>query len=217
MSKVLGPPPWLVTIVGAKASGKTELIRYLCYQYATDFQAIIVISPTSLNGFYQKFLPEAHIHSEYDPALIEKILERQEKLKSQGKISNVLLIMDDILSSQTTEFEKKKANVLSKLWSANRHWHISVVFVTQRLRACPKMCRENSDWVLICRTMRSAWDDIHDEFGTMDKREFYKFLEDGTRDYGILRYKANVSDSSEHYSGFRLPSEFINHQFRLKY
>ena len=38
---IFGQPPFLTMIVAAKASGKSELVRFITYQYARDFAYIV--------------------------------------------------------------------------------------------------------------------------------------------------------------------------------
>lgn len=214
---VCGKPPFLALLAGAKHSGKSELIRYICYSYASQFSYVIVFVPTKLNGFYQKFLPEAHIHDDYDEEVMKKIMTKQEELKKRDKPIHCLCIFDDVLGSSTIEFEKRKDNILNRIWTANRHWLLSCLVVTQRLKGVPKALRENLDYCFILRTMRSAWPDIHESFGHMDKKQFEHFLEENTANYKIIRYKANVGHPSQHYSVFSIPPNFLERSFKLCY
>ena len=209
--------PFLAMIIGAKASGKSELVRFLTYQYATAFSYVVVVSPTALNQFYQGFVPPQHIHQTYSDELIQSIVTKQETLKNAGKNTQCLLILDDILASPEVAFEKRKASILNTLFSANRHWNISLLIVAQKLRGLPKLCRENADFVCITRCMRSAWGDLYDEYGTMSKEEFYRMMENSTSDYKVLMFKANVSNVRDHWSCFKIPPDFLHRRFRLQF
>ena len=176
-----------------------------------------VISPTSLNGFYQEFLPEAHIHATYSDDIIQKILTRQETLIKAGKPCQMLLILDDILSSPDVQLQKTRASVLNTLWSANRHYGVNILVASQKLRGLPKLCRENADFVLFTRCMRSAWIDIFTEYGNTLRDEFYKMLEECTSDYKCLMFKSNVARASDHFSCFKVPESFLTRKFRLQY
>ena len=215
-AKVCGPNvPFLSLIVAAKHGGKSELCRFICYQYAQQFSYIVVFAPTSLNGFYQKFLPAAHIHDDYDEEIMKKILLKQSEYKKREKPVHCLVIFDDVLGSSTIDFEKRKDNVLNKIWTCQRHYNLSCVVITQRLKGVPKALRENVDWVFILRTMRSAWPDLHEAFGTMPLKEFEHFVELKTCNYKCIRYKANVSHPSQHYSVFSVPPDFLDRKFKL--
>jgi len=211
----LGAAPFLAMVIGAKCSGKSELVRYITYCYAKSFAYVVCISPTSLNGFHQGYLPANCIHSEYSDELIEKIIAKQEGLKKEGKMPQCLLILDDILADPSIRFESRKASVLNKVFSANRHYGLSVLIVAQKLRGLPKICRENSDVVLFTRTARSAWADIYEEYSHLPKDEFFEFIRRNTSDYKVIMYKAAVRNEADHFSVFRIPEGFLTRRFKL--
>ena len=215
-AKVCGPNvPFLCLLCGSKHSGKSELIRFICYQYASQFSYVVVFSPTSLNSYYQQFLPEAHVHNDYDEEIMKKVMAKQAEYKKRSKPVHCLVIFEDVLGSATIDLERRKDNVLNSIWTCNRHWNLSALVVTQRLKGVPKSLRENCDYVFILRTMRSAWPDIHEAFGTMERKEYERFLEANTSNYKIIRYKSNVSHPSQHYSVFSVPETFLSRRFRL--
>ena len=214
-ARIFGNPPWLVAACGAKASGKTVLVKYATYIYARDFSYITVISPSMINGWYQEFIDPKYIHGEYSDDLIQKIIDKQESFAKAGKTVHTLLILEDILASPEVRFEKRKASVLNKVFSANRHWNISVIIVAQKLKGLPRLCRDNCDHICFTRCMRSAYDDIYEGFGHLPKAEFYKFIEDGTREHRILMFTAQAKKGNEHFKCFSVPPEFLDKRFRL--
>ena len=213
--QIFGKPPFMTMIVAAKASGKSCLVRYLTYVYAKEFSYITCITPTALNGYYSQFLPEGHIHDTYSDELIQKVVDKQEGFKKAGKDVHMLLILDDILASPDVKFEQRKASILNKLFAANRHWNISLLICSQKLKGLPRLCRDNVDFTCIGRTMRSAWDDLYDEYGNTDKKAFFTFLEDGTQNYRFLLYQAQVEKASEHFKCFSVPASFQERKFRM--
>jgi len=214
----VGPtdPDWLVLMCGARHSGKTQCIKYVCRAYASVFAAIYVFCPTSLTGAYD-FLPKQYVHNDYDPEVMRGIMERQEAFKRANKNVHVLVIMDDILSSDTIDFEKRKQNELSRLWTANRHWNISVIVVTQSLRRVPRTLRDNVTYACIFRVMREAYAGLYETFGHTDKATFYKFLDENTRDFRVVLFKAEVSDPADHLKVFKLPPSELARKFTLIY
>ena len=217
-ARLFGKPPFFTLITGSKNSGKSELCRYIIRQYAQDFSNVEVIAPTMLNGFYQKIIPESHIRDTYSNEFVQELLAKQVVRKKSGKPIHLLLIFDDILACEAIRFETRKANVLNTLFCANRHYLVSLVIIVQKMKGVPPLCRLNVDYVCFTRCMRSAWADIYEEYsGNADKKEFFKMLEESTMDYKILMYRAKVARSSEHYSCFRIPPEFLTRKFRLLY
>ena len=57
---IFGPAPFLTLFCGAKHSGKTQCIKYVCRAYAHIFASIIVFCPTALTGAYD-FLPKKYV------------------------------------------------------------------------------------------------------------------------------------------------------------
>ena len=213
---IFGPPPWQVLLVGAKHSGKSELIKYLCRAYASQFSYIICMAPTALNGFYS-LLPEAHVHDDYDSEVVRKILDKQEAFTRAGKKVQALLILDDIVGSETIDFEKRRQNELSKIFAANRHYQLSVIVVTQSLKRVPRLLRDNVDYACIHRCMMQAYEGLHETFGHMPKKQFFAFLEQNTQDYQIILYKANVNNPKDHFAVFKLPQSELSRKFKLIY
>ena len=213
---IFGPAPWLVLACGAKHSGKTVCIKYVCRAYAHVFAAIVVFCPTALTGAYD-FLPKKYVFDDYDPVVMRDLMARQEEYKRAGKNVHVLVIMDDALSSETIDWEKRKQNELSRLWSANRHWNLSVIVVTQSLKRVPLLLRTNVDYCLIFRVMREAYAGLYEAFGHTDRATFFKFIEEQTREYRVIRFKANVSNPADHFSVFKLPEAELSRRFTLCY
>jgi len=213
---IFGPPPFLCLFVGSKHSGKSQVIKYTCRAYAGVFSQIICFCPTALTGFYD-FLPKHAVHNDYDPEIMRALMERQEAYKRAGKTVHVLVIMDDILSSDTIDFEKRKQNELSRLWSANRHWNISCIVVTQSLRRVPRLLRDNVDFACLFRVMREAYAGLYETFGHTDKATFYKFLDENTQDYRVVLFKSNVHDKADHLKVFKLPASELARKFTLIY
>jgi len=216
-ARIFGDPPFMCILNAAKASGKSILTRYLLYVYAHEFSYVTVISATALTGFYAEFIPQAFIHDKYEDSIVEAIIKKQETFKKAGKNIQTCLVLDDILADTNIRMEQRKANIMSKLYAANRHWNISLIICSQKLTSLPRLCRDNVDFCCIGRTMRSAWDQIYQDFGNMPKDEFYKMLEDGTRDYRFLLYTAQVKRASDHFKCFSVPSEFLRKRFRLMF
>ena len=68
----------VVVLIGKRETGKSFLVRDLLY-YHQDIPIGTVISGTEAgNGYYAKMVPKLFIHDEYNSAIIENILKRQE-------------------------------------------------------------------------------------------------------------------------------------------
>ena len=213
---IFGPAPWLTLICAAKHGGKTQVCRYVCRAYAHVFAAIVVFCPTAMTGAYD-FLPKKYVFDDYDPEVMRGIMDRQEQYKRAGKNVHVLCIFDDALSSETIAWEQRKQSELSRLWTANRHWQISIIVVTQSFKRVPRLLRDNIDFCVVGRVQREAYEGLFEAFRNTDRATFFNFIHDNTIDYSMILYKANVSDPADHFRCFKLPEAELNRRFTLIY
>ena len=123
--------------------------------------------------------------------------------------------MDDIIGSNTIDWEKRKQNELSRLWAANRHWNLSIIVVTQSLKRVPRLLRDNVDYACIFRVMREAYAGLYETFGHTDRATFFKFLEENTLNYKTILYKAAVANPNDHFQVFKIPEEAMARKFKL--
>ena len=78
------------------------------------------------------------------------------------------------------------------------------------------MLRGNADYSVISKVLASAVNDLYEEYGTMEKNDFKKFINEGTRGFNYLMYNSK-SDDDNGFSGFLIPPEFVDFKFKLKY
>tara|TARA_B110000211_G_scaffold221353_1_gene268885 strand:+ start:106 stop:414 length:309 start_codon:yes stop_codon:yes gene_type:complete len=77
----------VVVLIGKRGTGKSFLVKDLLY-FHTDLPIGTVVSGTeSANRFYGDFVPNAFIHDEVDPQLVQNIITRQ-KIVMKKKIRN---------------------------------------------------------------------------------------------------------------------------------
>ena len=97
---LMGKPPFLVLMQGMKKTGKSVLIKHICWQYRNVFQYIVVFSGSEqVNEAYGSFLPKQYIHSSYDSSVVNAIIEKQKKFKKAGKDVHCLIIWDDCMGA----------------------------------------------------------------------------------------------------------------------
>ena len=156
-------------------SGKSFLIKYICYQYRKLFNYIVVVAPMSDVNTDYNFLPKSYVHNKYDDSLVDKIIAKQTAYKKAGKNIHMLLVLDDVAATPNMNFKKQNFNSLNKLWSANRHLNISVCVICHQVKQAPPLLRGNADYSVISKVLSSALDDLWEEYGTFEnKNDFYK-------------------------------------------
>lgn len=169
-SLLFGEPPFMVALYSKKAGGKTTVIRFVAYTYKNFLKKIIVISETSdINQAYD-YLPKEYVHSKYDSKIINDLMGKQIANKKANKLEHVLLILDDVIGMNGLNFQKTKDNPLNQLFTANRHYNISMLVASQGVRCLPKLLRLNIDYAVILKNLNSSINDLYEEYSSLPKQ-----------------------------------------------
>lgn len=140
------PVPFSSMFIASRRSGKSTLIRELFINiWSNQFDSVIVMCPTNFEGFYEEFVFGNLFFNEFNPIVIESVMNQQEKLIKEGKKPiEVLLILDDC-----SDDKERNADAIQKIYTKGRHLHISVVFSTQETTLTGTVWRNNSDFIVI--------------------------------------------------------------------
>lgn len=88
----------IILLVGKRRTGKTYWVRDFMETYKHQLPYVFVFSKTKYNGYWQQYLPEYCIFSEFDEAVVKKILDAQiSRIKETGINSAICLLFDGIL------------------------------------------------------------------------------------------------------------------------
>jgi len=91
------------------------------------------------NGFWQNHVPENLIISEYDDAIVRKILDLQiTRRRMPGVNPHVLLLFDDMASDQSMRYQE----TFRRLAMEGRHYFITTIFMTQHYTAASTQVRK---------------------------------------------------------------------------
>ena len=205
----------IVSLIGKRNSGKSQMLRYLVKQQQALFKKIFVICPTeSVNHFYKDLIPKENIFESYNEDWIDKLIKKLSEInagKSDEVASHVLLILDDCCSD--TNFHQSKS--FKKLCTRGRHIKISVIITCQYIYQVPPVARNNSDFILCSQMNTQGLDLLTSEFlmGNISKKEFIDMYYRNTADYGFLIINNNCSSSNENldeiYGNIKVPEKFI--------
>ena len=201
-------------VVAKRNSGKSQLIRYLIILNKPRFEKIFLICPTeSINKFYSEDIDEKCIFDTYDEDFINNLITKM-TFKNANKPShekhNILLIMDDCIS----DAQIKTSKPFEKLFTRGRHINISIIFVSQYLKAAVSpVIRNNIDFCLFSQTNAQGLKLIYDEFNyNLTKNEFYDLFYKATKDYSFLIINNNSvknGEKAEIYACIKTPQEYI--------
>ena len=204
-------------LCGMTKSGKTHLLKCLMGLHADFFNYGIVISSTAFNGEYD-FIPEEYIYTEFDPSIIENIMEKQQEFVvevKQGlrrKVPECFIIIDDSLG--LLELHAKR-NIFDILFSKSRHLHISLFLSIQSCSYLSTTIRANSMYVFITKIENSSVKMMYEVSSGFDsEKEFRDYLNKNCKDYRVVMF-----DNTDVYDDFakiiRAPKDVPN--FKLDY
>ena len=147
------PSDSVIVLIGKRNTGKSFLTKDLLY-YKQQIPVGTVISATEeVNGFYKEMVPPVFIHGEYNEDIVQKVIQRQEKLiykqKTSGKNSNIdtFVIFDDCLYDSSWT----KSKYVRSLFMNGRHYKIMFIITMQYSMGIPPNLRTNIDYVFILR------------------------------------------------------------------
>jgi tRNA A37 threonylcarbamoyladenosine biosynthesis protein TsaE len=130
--------PFIVSIYGKLASGKSYLMKYiLCLMRAEGrIDVIFVFTSTKKNEFFDNMVDTKFV-MHYDEKLLVQFLE-----EGQGHIigkKNILLVFDDCIG-----LVNWKAPIVEEVFSTHRHNHVSTLVSTHYPSKLPTLIQEVS-------------------------------------------------------------------------
>lgn len=145
------PSGFMMTIVGARRSGKSTLMKKLLNTTLKKMfreNDVFVLCPTiDLNDDFDEF-PHARKYAKPDPMLIQAVMDEQKyNIQTFGKkrTPEVLIIFDDCADNNILRF----GGILDTLAVRGRHFKISVIVSSQRMSAVSRTARLNSDYFVM--------------------------------------------------------------------
>ena len=205
-------------VCAKRASGKSEMVRYLVKNELSHFKKVFVFSPTeAVHKFYGDFVSQETIFHTYEDGLIDKMIERLSVVnanKSKHNASHILVILDDLIN----DLDFHHANGLKKLFSRGRHIFITTIVISQYIYAVPPIVRTNADYIFCGQQNKRSVEILTDEFlsPNMEKEDFVKMYANATKNYGFLVINQNsISDLdnvNEMYGIVQVPRETLKNK-----
>ena len=170
LDKLLPQGQFILVFVAPPRSGKTTTILNMIYNdmfnYKSLYERIIYISPTIMHDrTLQPIRDDEEIikyyeHEDLDnlPALIQAIIEDQEKAKKEGDEPDTLIILDDLL-------DKLRDITLSRLAALHRHYKISLILTTQNYKSISPIIRNcTSYWIIFKNHLNKEVKKLEEDF-----------------------------------------------------
>jgi hypothetical protein len=145
--------------------------------------------------------------------LIDRLTEinSEKNGSANNNKKHVLLILDDCVTD--TRFHGSKT--LKILVSRGRHFHLSLIVLSQFILSLPPIVRSNADFICCSQMNRMSLDLLCDEYqtATMTRPEFIKMYANACTKYGFLVINNSCvehnTDPNETYGVLRTPVEMI--------
>ena len=137
----------IVAVIGKRGSGKSLLVKDIMYHKRHIPAGVVMSGTEDGNKFYSDFVPDTFVFSEFNKGALEKLVDRQRRLWSEGSKSKVFVILDDLVYDRSIMKEK----VVRQLFFNGRHWGIFLIVTAQFVTDLPPGVRANCDVTIACR------------------------------------------------------------------
>lgn len=155
--------------LASRGSGKSYTTKYLLeYELRDKYDSFVVFcqSPDELEE-YREILPGKLFFDEFKPEVINRIIEINNKRKTDGlPMLETLVIFDDQISNKM-----KYDDDLLQLFTRGRHVGVSVIFISQSHTFAAASWRNNSDIIMLLKqNSKQSRDSINDNIliGSLD-------------------------------------------------
>jgi hypothetical protein len=148
--------------LGSGGSGKTHQLReIILHEYRGKFDYLYVFSASvDVDELwepvkkYAQQLAGSGFHDEYDPELLQEIIEAQkDRFNPKTKKPSLLLCLDDFVDDPRYRTNKELNSTFVRL----RHFNVSTLLATQKYRVLNPLLRLNASFLLLTR-LRSLQD-----------------------------------------------------------
>jgi hypothetical protein len=206
--------PSTFVLFAKRNTGKTVLgshiIKHLYETKKIDY--VCLFSQTAhLSGDFG-FLPKNSKHDDFSEKAVNKIIDYQDKNRKSKKPKQCLLVLDDTISMISHKF----GGLLNRLFTAGRHYNISVMFITQYPKAnnFSPSCRSNIDYLFFSVNTITVLKFIYELVvydGTI--QEFLKWVQDNTNDFQFILYD-NLQSGADKF--FFVKADIIDDSYKIK-
>lgn len=175
-------PGKIILLIGKRGTGKSTLIKDLCFHMKDRYKIGIGMTPTTdSQEELAKFLPDTLIYNDFNTDDLKNIINVQQTDRSKkSDIRNILLICDDC------GYDKKSLTdpAIRNIFMNGRHLKLGMVFAVQYLMDIQPALRTNVDYVFALReNIKANREKLYKYFfGCFDNyRQFEKVFEQTTQ------------------------------------
>lgn len=178
----------IIICVGRRGTGKSELIKDICYQFHKDVKRVIVMSGTEdCSPFYRDFVPAICIRNKYQASVGAKIVADQYQTcmdfyrrmdagdpAVRSEDHRIMWIIDDCMYDDSWA----KTELMRYIFTCGRHIKILLLIAMQYPLGIPPMLRGNVDAIFLTRDMGSNVRKLFEIYGSgiFDNFEEFKLI-----------------------------------------
>ena len=172
LNRILEFIPFNICLLGQRRSGKSVASWKLAEFLLPHFDIMLSFlgtknCNTNLNRLIATHFDERLNFVEFNPRVLEKLIEQQEKLIENGVKRNVLIVFDDVFATN-----QRNVELLTQLFIRGRHYNISCISASVCFTTLQKNCRRSMDLMFlyssVCKSDNQilASEYIHRNIGT---------------------------------------------------
>lgn len=134
--------------IGKRGTGKTTLVTDILYHKRHIPVGMVMSGTEEGNSYYQNFVPDLFVYSEYKSEVLEKVIMRQKSMaKAKLPNSDVFVLIDDCMYDKKMIRDKHMRAVFMN----GRHWKLFFMLTMQYCMDLSPDLRANIDYVFILR------------------------------------------------------------------
>ncbi len=192
-------PNSTILVLGKRRSGKSWLLRDICYHHKSIAYPIVFSGTEEASPFFSDFIPNIFIHSAYDRTVLSDAIDIQKRRigKEDGKDDRMLIMIDDMLDSAS---EWGKDSLIKHIFFNGRHYNIFFILTMQYPIGIPASLRSNIDYVFVfaepsIKNRKKIFDDYGGMFPTFN--HFSRTLDICSENYECLVLKTAGGTSNK--------------------
>ena len=205
-------------IVSARRSGKTVFTKFLCSfdgGFIDKSDKVIVMTTGCNVDSWSGLIDEKDIFIDYQPEVLEKILEFQSNLKlDDKKMPVVTIILDDLMvaTTKSTTGCSQYDPTLWRIFSVGRHYNICLVLISQSISLIGLNFLRNCDYFCFFRFClkndRKKLIELIGQYASEDEAQ--RLIEKPERYHiFILELTSEGYDLKDKLHTFKVPEKFL--------
>ena len=148
-------PCRVCVFISKRNTGKSTLVTDILYHKRNIPMGVVMSGTEESNEHYKTFVPDTFIYGDYQPEVVEKVINRQRDIVKKAKTpedkndikNSVFMILDDCMYDNKWTRDKN----IRGIFMNGRHWKIFFMITMQYCMDLPPCLRANIDYVFILK------------------------------------------------------------------